>query len=120
MSASINLPALSVAGAGKSGIDYSGSGSAALAGAIVVINAVNQSAKGVHLGLATSPMRSNGGGVFQFNGLPNKVVEWYLVSGTGNLTQFTATTDDDGVAFCRYDAGGFTGTVTVGVRYGAV
>lgn len=117
MSASIVLPNLAAAGAGKSGITQTGSGSPTAPPVSVVVHAVDYT-RPVKLAVLTGVMRGNGGGLWQFNGLPNRVVEWALLTGTGNLTPLSATTDDSGVAFCRYDAGGYTGLIEVGVTYG--
>lgn len=67
----------------------------------------------------TGPARANGCTVFCFVGPPDRVVEWRVLSGSGLLTPYQEYTDTWGRASCKYEANGYSGQLTIEVRYGA-
>jgi len=68
--------------------------------------------------LLTSAPRADSSCLLQFQGAANKSVTWTLTHGGGAVLPLTGMTDPYGRAYCRYDAGGYTGKVSVTVSYG--
>jgi len=66
----------------------------------------------------TGQIRAGGGAVFCFVGPPDRVVEWSLTDGGGALFPYTDYTDPWGRASCLYQAGGYSGSLTIQVQYG--
>ena len=66
----------------------------------------------------TGQARASGGCILEFDGPPNRGVEWSITVGSGAITALTDFTDKYGRAFARYDAGGYSGPLSVQVNYG--
>jgi hypothetical protein len=104
--------------AGKSGVTQTASVGVSLKRTGAILHCVSTGQVIVGLKLVTGIIRSDGSGVFHFQGYPNRAVEWTLASGSGNLTPYSSTTDGSGRAWAKYDAGGYVGEITVQVVYG--
>jgi hypothetical protein len=73
----------------------------------------------------TGLARASGGCLLEFDGPPNRGVEWSITAGSGAVAPLTDNdgnpmdfTDKYGRAFARYDAGGYSGPLSVQVEYG--
>lgn len=66
----------------------------------------------------TGAVRANGTAIFCFVGPPDRTVEWWVKSGSGVLYPYKDYTDELGRASCRYDPDGYSGMLTIEVRYG--
>lgn len=67
----------------------------------------------------TGAVRANGCTIFCFVGPPDRSVEWRVLAGSGWLYPYQDYTDEWGRASCKYEADGFSGMLTIEVRYGA-
>lgn len=67
----------------------------------------------------TGTVRANGCAIFCFVGPPDRVVEWRVASGAGLLYSYHDYTDQWGRASCQYVANGYSGLLTIEVRYGS-
>jgi hypothetical protein len=67
----------------------------------------------------TGDVRANSVAIFMFLGPPNRVIQWTVLYGGGGIAPFSEMTDQYGRAAARYDAGGWVGSVRIGVQYGS-
>lgn len=66
----------------------------------------------------TGPVRSGGSQILIFVGPPNRVVQWTITTGSGELIPYTDITDENGMASCMYHAGESQGELVITVTYG--
>lgn len=113
-----SLQSISIHAAGHSGITGSGTAAFTLGKLRTVITAQPPN-YGVPFKIicVTGIATSTGAAIFQFQGTPNLGVSWSLITGSGSITPVTNYTDENGQAFAIYEAGGYTGQVTVECAY---
>jgi hypothetical protein len=112
------LRALSVAGAGRTGVTQH-------LGAAVGLGRVSPSANLVNRYLGVAPrvekisgvLRSNGAARFQYTGKANAGVIWEISAGSGNLTPDHPYTDEHGVCLASYEPEGYEGQLTIQVHF---
>lgn len=66
----------------------------------------------------TGNIYAGGSGIFQFRGRAGLGVAWTITTGSGAIAPLGPSyTDSNGIAFGKYDAGGYTGPLSIGVSY---
>lgn len=112
------LPFLVVAGAGTN--QHTGIAGAITLSRLGVVGTLAFPDQGMPVRVVnvTGRVRASGGCILEFDGPPNRGVQWSVTVGAGAIAPLTEFTDKYGRAFARYDAGGYSGPLTVEVQYG--
>lgn len=118
-SGGVTLKHVTVAGTATKGITGSGTG-----GVILKRITPNGYAVNKYINLTYSVMcvtgliYGDGSAVFQFRGRAGLGVSWAILTGSGSIAPLGPSyTDDSGLAFAKYDAGGYTGPLKIGATY---